>query len=854
MALTPGSRLGPYEILAPLGAGGMGEVYRARDTKLDREVAIKVLPAATANDPAALARFEREAKAVAALSHPNILAIHDFGSADGVTFAVTELLQGETLRQRLDHGALPVRRAIEVGREIALGLAAAHERGIVHRDLKPENLFLTKDGLVKILDFGLARQTRSVDSAGGRTLTDHSESGSVVGTAGYMSPEQVRGEKVDHRSDIFSFGSVLYEMVSGKRAFKGDTSVETMNAILKEEPPAPSESGRPIPPSLERTVAHCLEKRPEDRFQSARDLAFDLGSLSAGTSASSGRGIPVRRRWLRKTMVLVAAAAAAALAFWAGLRAGPRAASAEPTFRRVTFRRGTIQSARFAPDGTTVVYGAAWEGRPYELFSVRTDTTESHPLGIPNAEVVSISAKGELAMILHRLGPFAPGTLARMPLGGGALREIAEPVVTASWAPNGEDMAICRDLPDGGGRLEFPIGKVLPGGGGCPTVSPDGNWVVVVGEGRPVALSAIDRKGTKRALVGDLERAPAGFAWSPDSTEVYFVGGRSSESQALRAVSLSGRERIVLPAVGSGLRLHDVATDGRFLIERGSRRMGMVCLQIREKRERDVSWLDGSYVRGLSADGSAFLFGERGDAAARNPEGGVYLGRCDGSPAIRLGPGEPYGLSPDGKWALTSTKAGKPDLVLLPTGAGSTRKLPLPFPPVFGGFFVGDGKRIAVPRLDEKGEEVMMTLVGVDDGRMQNLRAPDNTSFGFAFSPDGNSFAYVRTPRKPVVVSISDGGRPRELPGPPLKTNEGIFGWSADGNFLYVGWLQGLPAKVFRREIATGKTSPWLDLQPSDFIGVTEIYNLSITPDGGACVFNYDRTDASDLFVVDGLR
>src|SRR5712692_9502222 len=258
MPLCVSTRLGPYEILAPLGAGGMGEVYRARDTKLDREVAIKVLPQSLAADPASLARFEREAKAVAALSHPNMLAIHDLGKSDGVTYAVMELLEGESLRQRLAFGALPQRKAIEIARQIALGLAAAHEKGIVHRDLKPENLFLTRDGRVKILDFGLARQITlpSADGTESPTVTQQTEPGTVLGTVGYISPEQLRGQPADARSDIFAFGAVLYEMLSGKRAFVGDTAIETMNAILREEPQDLSESGRNVPLALDHIVRH----------------------------------------------------------------------------------------------------------------------------------------------------------------------------------------------------------------------------------------------------------------------------------------------------------------------------------------------------------------------------------------------------------------------------------------------------------------------------------------------------------------------------------------------------------------------------------------------------------------------
>jgi TolB-like protein len=287
MALTSGTRLGPYEILSPLGAGGMGEVYRARDEKLGREVAVKVLPDSTARDPDALARFEREARAVAALSHPNILSIFDFGSVEGVSFAVTELLEGETLREKIAAGALPPRRAADYATQIAAGLAAAHGKGVIHRDLKPENLFVTKDGHVKILDFGLAsKKTPAMSEASDApTAASLTEPGAVLGTVGYMSPEQARGKLTDHRSDIFSFGAVLYEMLSGERPFRGETPAERLTAILRDDPPELPEVVRSAP-GLERIALRCLEKEPEQRFQNARDVVFALEAVS---------GSPIRR-------------------------------------------------------------------------------------------------------------------------------------------------------------------------------------------------------------------------------------------------------------------------------------------------------------------------------------------------------------------------------------------------------------------------------------------------------------------------------------------------------------------------------------------------------------------------------
>src|SRR5262245_38969619 len=354
MTLAAGTKLGPYQIAAPLGAGGMGEVYRARDERLKRDVAIKVLPATFSQNADRLKRFEQEAQAAGALNHPNITAVHDFGSYEGSPYIVTELLEGETLRSRLGPGALSPRKAIDYAVQIAKGLAAAHEKGIVHRDLKPENVFLTKDGRVKILDFGLAKLRPEGAESGQtdmRTVSGGTEPGVVLGTMGYMSPEQVRGKAADKRSDLFSFGTILYEMLSGQRAFRGDTAADTITAILTKEPPDLSQTNKDIHPGLDRIVRHCLEKNPEERFESARDVAFDLEAISglSGPATTTQYAESKRRRlWPVLTgAVLATAVIVGAPAYLVGTKAGDRP---PPSFRQLTFRRGQITSAYFAPD------------------------------------------------------------------------------------------------------------------------------------------------------------------------------------------------------------------------------------------------------------------------------------------------------------------------------------------------------------------------------------------------------------------------------------------------------------------------------------------------------------------------
>jgi serine/threonine protein kinase len=350
--LTPGARLGPYEIVSALGSGGIGEVYRARDTRLERQVAVKVLSAKLAESTEALSRFEREAKAIAALSHPNILALHDFGQADGTCYTVTELLEGETLRSRLSQGALPGRKAVEHALQIAQGLAAAHEKGIVHRDLKPENIFLTRTGLVKILDFGLAKyEPPVIDESVSPTIASKTEFGAVLGTVGYMSPEQVRGRPADHRSDIFSFGCLLYEMLSGRRAFQDKSPAETMAAIARDDPSELSELVPAIPPGLDRIVRHCLEKDPEQRFQSVRDVAFDLLPLSSG-STSVPAGVVSARRALARWVAWSLVGLSIGVAFTLGRTSAPKLTSApRATFTQLTDEPGAEGSPQLSPDG-----------------------------------------------------------------------------------------------------------------------------------------------------------------------------------------------------------------------------------------------------------------------------------------------------------------------------------------------------------------------------------------------------------------------------------------------------------------------------------------------------------------------
>ena len=457
--------------------------YRARDTRLQRDVAIKVIPASLVDDPVARARFDAESRAVAALSHPNIIAIFDAGSESGTFFAVTELLDGKTLRDVLKDGPLPPRRAIDVAVQVAAGLAAAHAQGITHRDLKPENIFVTRDGRVKVLDFGLAKVI--APAAEGATVAatfNPTSPGMVLGTVGYMSPEQVRALPVDHRSDIFSLGAVLYEMLTGVRAFTGASAVETMNAILKEDPPELTRSNAALPPALDRIVHRCLEKEPGQRFESARDLGFALEGISTSSAtvpaSVATAAAPARSRRLMTAALVVAAAVIGVVA---GRSSVPAMSPPTVTFGTKTFDPMTVFNGRFGPDGETIVFSAAVTNRASELYVIRPDAVTPQRFGPANTHLLSVSSTGELAVltdatfISHRL---FSGTLARMRLDG-TPRPWLENVREADWSPDGSTLAIVRDLGQKD-QLEYPIGKVLHTADGYLSdvrVSPDGERV-----------------------------------------------------------------------------------------------------------------------------------------------------------------------------------------------------------------------------------------------------------------------------------------------------------------------------------------------------------------------------------------
>src|SRR6201993_1874472 len=752
MSFALDTQLGPYKIISLLGAGGMGEVYRAHDTRLRRDVALKVLQQSLTADSDRLRRFEQEARAVAALNHPNIVSVYDVGVAENVHYIVTELIEGETLRQRIPPQGMPTRKAVELAVQLANGLAAAHDQGIAHRDLKPENILISKDGRLKILDFGLAKLRRSLaqtETVDGMTAAE-TNAGMVLGTVGYMSPEQVRGEPADQLSDIFSYGSILYEMISGQRAFKKNTNAETMTAILHEEPQEISSRVGQLAPALERIVRHCMEKQPKQRFQSARDIAFDLESVSATSATSAIAAAGGGRAAARSIRPAIAGVAILAAGLALGMWVRPAPPELHPRLHRITFSRLTILSARFTPDGN-LIYGASLESRAPELFFAQQGSVESRPIGMPSTSILAVATNGELAVqsspTLTASFAYA-GTLARAPQTGGAPRPISEGVEYADWAPDGSFAAV--RLVGGKVRLEYPLGKVLYETAGWIShmrISPDGTQVAFIDHQYPRddggSVAIVDKSGNKKTLTTLNFVSAQGLAWHPVLNEIWFSATTFGSSRALYAVAPGKKERLVDLGTGT-LTLHDIFKDGRVLFSRDDWRNLMLGLAPGASKERDLSWHDWTGARDLSDDGKTVAFDETGEAG--EDTGAFYIRGTDGSPAVRLGNGLGPQLSRDGRkvLALVPGPDGKRRLTELPTGAGDPRTISTGDVQVQYARFFPDGQKILELGNAAGANGQRLWIQDVNGGKPRPI-SPEGVDslINRAITPDGKRVAAV---------------------------------------------------------------------------------------------------------------
>jgi dipeptidyl aminopeptidase/acylaminoacyl peptidase len=863
MTLQTGARLGSYEIRGPLGAGGMGEVYRAWDARLGREVAVKVLPQSALTDPERLRRFEQEAKAAGALNHPNVLAVYDVGTHEGVPYIVSEMLEGHTLRGQIRAGGLTPRKAVEHAIQIARGLAAAHQRGIVHRDVKPENVFVTRDGHVKILDFGLAKlRDEARADPEGETATHDTRPGVILGTVPYLSPEQVRGLPADARSDVFALGAVLYEMLTRRRAFIGETASEIETAILREEPPElPAIDGR-IPAALDRIARRCLEKRPEDRFESARDVAFALEAVAtttAGAPATADTGGRGRRR---ATLALLAAALLGAVA-GAVLFANLRRPTPPPSYAQLTFRRGAILSARFAHDGQTVVYSAAWDGQPAQVFTTRIGSGETRSLDLEGV-VLSVSSRDEVAvkrgrfLNRRRVGRGDPGTLARVSLAGGAPRDLLEDVTAADWDPEGRELAVVRRV-EGVKRLEYPIGhvvyegdvfgvRVLPGGRLVTTEAREGDRVGTWA----FDLTLLGRAGRKTVLSPGWSEWP-NLSWSEATREILFAASRA-DPRSIRAVGLDGRQRVLARLPGD-FDLHDIGPQSRLLLERRSRAGKVLGLAPGETRERELSWLEAGAALDISADGRHVLLGDYGSDLLGVES--LYIRKTDGSPAVRLGEYRGLSLSPDGRFvlALPGGQQYSDRLLVVPTGAGERRELRhASLTRIDAATWFPDGRRIAVVNRGEQ-RQGQLLVWDVEMSAPPRLLSAKEEIRSPVVAPDGRTVAVAVAGTGPVLCP-ADGGPCLPVMGGAAQDQP--LRWSSDGRRLFVSrtplFQPNTPTVwIDRIEIATGRRHPWKELRPADPAGAYAIGGVYLTPDGKSYVYAV-AASLGELYLAEGLR
>jgi serine/threonine protein kinase len=865
MALTSGTKLGPYEILSPLGAGGMGEVYRARDTRLGRDVAIKVLPNHLSSNPDLKQRFEREARAISSLNHPRICTLHDVGHQDGVDFLVMEYLEGESLADRMKKGPLALKESLSIGIEVCEALEAAQRAGIVHRDLKPGNIMLTKNG-AKLMDFGLAKAAlsglASASSApllsAAKTMSEATplspltSAGMVIGTIQYMSPEQIEGKEADARSDLFALGAVVYEMATGKRPFDGKSQLSLASSILERDP-APIRTIKPLTPAaFERVVNSCLAKNPDDRFQTAHDvrlelewIAEDLPQLRASSTEKTTKFSGTALSWMVAAAVLVAGAA-----LFLSQREKPIA-----HFTNISFRDGTLLGARFSHDGQTIVYSGRWEGAQPQISVARIGSPESRPLGIPAAEVAAVSSSDELAVFLGCEEIYfltCGGTLATVSLAGGSPRTLAEHVAQADWHPDGKRMVISVLTPEGA-RLEFPPGHVLfqQSGGwiGHPRFSPDGSRIAfenhsILGNDDG-SVDLVDMNGSHTVLSTDA--SVEGLAWSPDGKEVWFAGTKTSGwADTIFAVTPGGKERAILSL--PSVRLYDISKDGRVLLSRETWRRQIRGLFPGDKAEHPYSWLDDTEATAISADGRFISIYEAGEIYYLENNSLAYYRATDGSPAVRLGVGTPA-ISPDGKWVVLASNHVSPKmpLQLQPIGPGDSKDLPTPGLIAFDHYVWSDDGRMVVYEAQTDQNKWNIYKQAVAGGAPVLVKTDARDTYAVP-SPSGDTVA-LREGRGGISLYHENESQP--VPVKTASANEYPIRFVKSGKALLVAEQTGDELTLTVIDLASGHRETWKRIPDNYSSRANQLFVA--TPDLKYYAYPFPRY-SSVLYTVENLH
>jgi Tol biopolymer transport system component len=849
--------LGSYRIEAKIGSGGMGIVYRATDPRLGRKVAIKVLPSSAVANADRERRLIQEARAASALNHPNIVTIYEIDRCEqdgqSTSFIAMEFVPGSTLAQLIGGKGLRLRDALKYAAQIADALSAAHAAGIIHRDLKPSNVMVTPQGTVKILDFGLAKlNTVTEPDAYADTVVGAvgppTEEGMVLGTVAYVSPEQAEGRSLDARSDIFSFGSVLYEMITGRQAFPGTSKLSSLSSVLTRDPQPVSQSIPGIPSELDRLIQRCLKKDPARRWQSMADVKvaleelieqLDSGAVAEFKPQASKRSLRSTVGWLALGLL-----AGLALAIPIGTRISQKwFAASPPSFHRLTFRRGDVTSAKFGPGGV-VVFSAEWDGAPSTLFSTLPGNREARNLGLPSGRVLAISPAGEMAILL---GGGSTGTLAQVALGGGAPRQILENVSGADWGPDGTSLAVVREL-NGKQRVEFPIGNVLYETDARPPLSPrvsfDGKLVAFFDydkEAEDYSVSVVGPNHPRQILAHGF-RGIGGLNWAPDGKEIRFSAVQTGADPTLYAVDLSGAQRAVAQAAGF-IVLQDLARNGQALMNSVNSRLGITYLPL-SGAPTDLSWFDASLLCQISDDGKLLLFEELSALQGRNPA--IYLRKTDGSPAILLGYGNHSTLSPDGKWVLTiHRETAGAQLMLLPTGPGEPRTLYSQPMTYHTAEWFPDGKRLLVNG-NAPGKPSRAWVFSLDSNSLEAL-TPEGVR-ATNISPDGR-FYIVSDPGKILMMPLA-GGSPKKITD--LEGGEAVVRWSADQRYLFLRRIEGSTAEIMRLDIATGHKEKWRSLQVPE-LGAEFLGPVALSADGKVCAAAFQH-DLANLYLVTGLR